>query len=86
MIMRGGGAIGAAGFTGAAACICVTLLCTGGCAAGGALPACGAGGVTRGTPIADGTVLALIEAEPAAGVVALGGEILGGVTTTDGGR
>jgi len=84
MIIRGGGAIGAAGLTGAAACICATLFCTEGCAAGGALPAWVAGGVTRdGIPT---TVLVVVEVEPAAGVVTLGREILGGVTTTDGGR
>src|SRR5580698_2326433 len=87
MIIRGSGTIGAAGFTGAGACICATLLCTGGCADGGALLAWAAGGVTRdGIPIAGAAVLALVEAEPAAGAVTLGGEILGGVTTTDGGR
>jgi len=85
MIIRGGGAIGAAGFAGAAACICVTLFCAGGCAAGGALPACAAGVVTRGgTAITGGA--ALVAA--AAGGVAAGGVTgtLGGITTTVGGR
>src|SRR6202043_4045405 len=46
MIIRGGGAIGAPDFAGAASCICVTLLCAGGCAVGlvargGAALACG---------------------------------------------
>ena len=85
MIIRGGGAIGAAGFAGAAACICVTF--PGGCAAGGALPACAAGVVTRGgTAIAGGA--ALVGDEPAGGMVATGGVAgtLGGITTTDGGR
>ena len=89
MIIRGGGAIGAAGFTGAAACICVTLLCAGDCAAGGALPACAAGVVTRGgTAIAGDPVLALLADCPAGGGVAAGGVTgaLGGITTTVGGR
>jgi hypothetical protein len=84
MIIRGGGAIGATGLAGAAACICVTLLCAGGCAVGGALPACAAAVVTRGgTAIAGGAVLVA-----AAGVVVAGGvtETLGGITTTVGGR
>ena len=74
MIMRGGGPIGAAGFAGAALCICVTF--AGGCAAGGALPACAAGVVTRG-----GT-------EIAGSVAAAGGVpgTLGGIATTEGGR
>jgi len=87
MIMRGDGAIGAAGFAGAAACICVTFAV--GCAAGGALPACAAGAVTRGgTAIAGGAVLVLVADGPAAGVVAAGGVTgtLGGITTTVGGR
>jgi len=88
MIIRGGGAIGAAGFTGADACICVTLL--GACAAGGTLPAeilVGAGGViTRGgIATAGGAALTegeLVEGELAAGVTGA----FGGITTTDGGR
>jgi hypothetical protein len=85
MIIRGGGAIGAAGFAGAAACICVTF--ARGCAAGGALPAGAAGVVTRGgTAIAGGAVL--VGDETAGGVVAAGGVAgtLGGITTTVGGR
>jgi hypothetical protein len=81
MIIRGSGAIGAADFGGATP-ICMTLL--GGCAAGGALPACAAGVVTRGaTVMPGGAVLAV-----PAGVVAAGGAmgILGGITTTVGGR
>jgi hypothetical protein len=80
MIIRGGGAIGAADLGGAAP-ICMTL--PGGCAAGGALPACAAGVVTRGGTVAGGAVLAV-----PAGVVAAGGAmgILGGITTTVGGR
>jgi hypothetical protein len=81
MIILGGGAMGAADFGGAAP-ICMTL--PEGCAAGGALPACPAGVVTRGgTAIAGGAVLAV-----PAGVVAAGGAtgILGGITTTVGGR
>jgi len=84
MIIRGRGALGAVSFTGAALCIWATLLCAGGCAAGGTLPAGAAGAVTRGgTAIAGGA--ALMEA---AGVVAAGGVtgILGGITTTAGGR
>ena len=82
MIIRGGGAIGAAGFAGAALCICMTL--PGDCAAGAVLPACAAGVVTRGgTAIAGGAVLVV-----PAGVVAAGGAtgVLGGITTTVGGR
>jgi hypothetical protein len=81
MIIRGGGAIGAADFGGAAP-ICITL--PGGGAAGGALPACAAGVVTRGgTATPGGAVLVA----PAA-VVAAGGAMgtLGGITTTVGGR
>ena len=84
MIIRGRGALGAVNFTGAALCIWATLLCAGGCAAGGALPGTAAGVATRGgTAIAGGAVLA-----EAAGVVAAGGVTgtLGGITTTDGGR
>ena len=40
MIIRGGGATGADGRTGAAACICVTLSCAGACAAGGGATLC----------------------------------------------
>ena len=88
MIMRGGGAIGAAGFAGAGlwTCICATLSRAGGCAAGGGLTDCAPGAVvvTRGgTAIAGDAVLA-----ETAGVVAAGGVrgTLGGITTTDGGR
>jgi hypothetical protein len=76
MIIRGG-AIGAADFVGAAP-ICMTF--PGGCAAGGALPACAAGVAARGgTALAAGAVLV-----GPAGVVAAG--TLGGITTTVGGR
>src|SRR5258706_14842778 len=67
MIIRGGGATGAAGFAGAPLGICMTF--AGGCAAGEALPACAAGVVTLGgMAIAGGAVL-----EVPAGVVAAGG-------------
>src|SRR5260221_2818206 len=82
MIIRGGGATGAAGFEGAPLGICMTL--AGVCAAGEALPACAAGVVARGgTAIAGGAVL-----EVPAGVVAAGGAtgVLGGITTPVGGR
>src|SRR5258708_37072035 len=82
MIIRGGGATGAAGFAGARLGICMTF--AGGCAAGEALPACAAGVVTLGgMAIAGGAVL-----EVPAGVVAAGGAtgVLGGITTTVGGR
>src|SRR4029077_3635590 len=76
MIIRGGGAIGAPDFAGAASCICVTLLCAGGCVAG--LVARG------GTEMTGGAVVALV----AAGAVAAGGARgpLGGIPTTVGGR
>src|SRR5258708_19160842 len=77
MIIRGGGATGAAGFAGAPLGICMTF--AGGCAAGEALPACAAGVVTLGgMAIAGGAVL-----EVPAGVVAAGGAAggFGGVTT-----
>jgi hypothetical protein len=85
MIIRGSGAIGAAGFAGAALCICVTL-CAGGCAGGGAIPAWAVGVVVvgrGGTAIAGGAVLAEL-----ADVVAAGGVTgtFGGITTTEGGR
>jgi len=89
MIIRGGGALGAAGFAGAALCICATLLCDGGCAAGGALPAGAAGVVTRGgTAIAGGAALVLVADGTAAGVVAEDGVAgtFGRITTTAGGR
>jgi hypothetical protein len=79
MIIRGGGAIGAAGLTGAALCICVRLL-----VADWAVGACTDEGVTRGgTAIAGGA--ALVETD---GVLEAGGAAgtLGGITTTDGGR
>jgi hypothetical protein len=84
MIIRGGGATGAAGFAGVAICISATF--EAGWAAGGALPT-GAGGVAAGnrggTAIAGGAVLADADAV----VVAAGAAgILGGITTTDGGR
>jgi hypothetical protein len=76
MIILGGGAIEAPDFAGAASCICATLLCAGGCAAG--LVARG------GAAMAGGAAVELV----AAGVVAAGGAtgILGGITTTVGGR
>ena len=89
MIMRGGGAIGAAGLDGAGLCICATLpraFWAGGCAVGGALPTGAAGVATRGgRAIAGGGALAT---GGAAGVVAAGGvaKTLGGITTTEGGR
>jgi len=84
MIIRGGGALGAVSFAGAALCIWATLFCAKGGAAGGELPAGAAGAATRGgTAIAGGAALA-----EAAGVVAAGGVAgtLGGITTTAGGR
>lgn len=78
MIIRGGGAIGAAGLAGAAPCIWVTLLL-----ADGADGPCADGGVTRGgTAIAGGAALVKID-----GVLAADGAAgtLGGITTTDGG-
>jgi len=76
MIIRGGGAIEAPDFAGAASCIWATLLCAGGCAAG--LAARG------GAAMAGGAVVVLV----AAGVVAADGATgtLGGITTTVGGR
>jgi hypothetical protein len=81
MIIRGGGAIGAAGFAGAGLCICMTL--PGDCAAGAVLPACAEGVTLGGTAIAGGAVFVA-----PAGVVAAGGAtgVLGGITTTVGGR
>ena len=94
IIIRGGGALGAAGFTGADACICITLLGAGGCTSGGALPIGGGGsgggrGVVDargGTAIAGGAVLA--DELAAGGGVATGvaAVALGGITTTVGGR
>src|ERR1700676_1749821 len=81
MIIRGGGAIGAAGLAGAALCMCVTLL-----VAEGAVGACTDGGVTRGgTAIAGGAALVETDGD---GVLAAGGVAgtLGGKTPTDGGR
>jgi hypothetical protein len=84
MIIRGGDASGAPGFTRGASCICVTLLCAGGCAAGGALPACAAGLAARsGTAMPGGAVLEVPAGVVAAGVVK---GTLGGITTTVGGR
>jgi hypothetical protein len=82
MIIRGGAAMGSAGFVGAAACICVTF--EGGWVAGGALPTGVAGGMRGGTAIAGGAALA----DASVAVVVTGGVIgaLGGITTTDGGR
>jgi hypothetical protein len=86
MIMRGGGAAGAAGLADAALCTCIcTTLGDGACAAGGAAPA-GAevgSGTRGGTAIAGGAVLA-----NGAGIVAAGGDkgTFGGITTTAGGR
>lgn len=90
MIIRGGGATGALGLTGADACICVTLSrCS---AAGGGTdgaPATGvAGGVARGgTTTTDGGAFVGAVA-PAAGEIATGGAAgtFGGITTTEGGR
>src|SRR5580698_6966151 len=89
MIIRGGGAIGAGGRTGAEACICVTLLGAGVCAAGGGgLPVGAAGVITRGgTAIACGEFAVLAADELADGAAAGGVTgVLGGITTTDGGR
>jgi hypothetical protein len=89
MIIRGGGATGAEGFTGAAACICITLLGVGGSAVGGAPPTGAAGVVTRGgTAIADEDAVALAVDGATVDEGAAGGTagILGGITTTDGGR
>ena len=86
MIIRGGGAIGGAGFAGAEACICVALLSAGGCAADGGLPACAAGVavvIRGGTAIAGDAVLAAAGGAVAAGRVT---GTLGGITTTAGGR
>ncbi len=86
MIIRGSGTAGAAGFTGAAACICATVVSVGASAAGEAL-SCAAGTLTRdATPIACGAVPA--EDDTEAAVVAEGAPagILGGITTTVGGR
>jgi hypothetical protein len=83
MIMRGDGAIGVVGLTGAALCICMTLD-GGGAAAGGTLAVAETGAVGRGgTAIAGGA--ALVGA--AGGVAAVGVTgAFGGITTTDGGR
>ena len=93
MIMRGGGAIGADDRGGAAG-ICVTLLgkvlatlvvgptpLVTPLGATGAAVAVADGGVARGGTAAGGA-----ELDGAAGVVAAGGGVLGGITTTDGGR
>ena len=86
MIIRGGGAIGAAGFTGAEACICVTLF-AGGCTAGGAIPPCAVEVVPRGGTAMAGCAV-LVPDEAVAGVVAaeVVAGALGGITTTVGGR
>jgi hypothetical protein len=87
MIIRGGGALAATGFAGDAICVAPA----GGCAAGGALAACAAGVIVvvvvdevvrGGTAIAGGGNV-LAADETAEGGVA---ELLGGITTTDGGR
>ena len=86
MIIRGSGTVGVAGFTGAAACICATVLSAGASTAGGAM-SCAAGTLTRGaTPIACGAVPA--EDDTGVAVVAAGAPAgtLGGITTTVGGR
>jgi hypothetical protein len=75
MIIRGGGAIGAAGFAGAVLCICAPF-------AGGALPACAAGVVTRGGTAIAGGGAGLVADETAEGGVA---GTLGRITTTAGG-
>lgn len=86
MIMRGGGAIGAAGRVGAilGLCICITLLdAVEGGAGGEALTPCAAGVVTRGgTAIAGGAAGITADGGAATGV----GGTFGGITTTDGGR
>jgi hypothetical protein len=90
MIIRGGGATGALGLTGADACIWVTLSrCGAGGGVTGATPASGvAGGVARGgTTTTDGGIFVGAVA-PAAGELATGGVTctFGGITTTEGGR
>ena len=86
MIIRGGGATGAVGLTGAALCICVTLPGAE-VRTGGALPTCAAGGVVRGGTAIAGDA-AFVDPTEATGVVAAGGVTgtFGGITTTDGGR
>ena len=81
MIIRGGGATGAAGRAGAALCICATFVAVD--AAGGA-PMLGAAGVVLrgGIATAGEVVLAVAGGVATAGV----GGILGGITTTAGGR
>jgi len=75
MIILGGGALGAPAFAEAASCICVTLLCAGGCAVGLV--------VRGGAAMAGGAAVVVV----AAGVVAAGATgTLGGITTTVGGR
>jgi hypothetical protein len=85
MIIRGGGAIGAAGRGGAALCIGVTFEGAAGVGADGCAVAVGAtGGVARvGTAIA-GAATFVEAGVAAAGCGAVG--VLGGITTTDGGR
>jgi hypothetical protein len=78
MIIRGGGATGAAGLAGVVVALCICATFEGGWAAGGALP-CAAGVTARGgTAMAGGIVAAGIAGDVAGG--------LGGMTTTDGGR
>jgi len=87
MIIRGGGAIGAAGLAGGATCICAALFCAKVCVAAGGAPTGTAGVAARGgVVIPSGAVLGSDEA--AAGVDTLGAvtETFGGITTTDGGR
>lgn len=82
MIIRGGGAIGGAGFVGAEACICAGA---GGGATGGKLPACTTGVARGGTAMAGGAVLVLVAPVDAVAAGAVTGA-LGGITTTAGGR
>jgi hypothetical protein len=85
MIIRGGGAIGAAGRAGAALCIGVTFEGGAGDAAG-AVATGATGGVARGgTAIAGAPAFMFVAAGGAAVGAGVGG-VLGGITTTDGGR
>ena len=80
MIMRGGGATGAAGRAGAALCIGVTFDGTAG-AGGGAIAMGDTGGVARGGTAMAGALATFVAAGGGAGVAGT----LGGITTTDGG-
>ena len=82
MIIRGSGAIGAAGFVGAEACICAGA---GGGAIGRGLPACTTGVVRGGRAMAGGAVVVLVAPADAVAAGAVTGA-LGGITTTAGGR